>query len=535
MSAGQTRRRLLLRLVRALGMAAVVPPAIVPALPTAARDLAPTRQACACGGSTAARTNTNAGQTLARAPLTVAPERVTRGQPAPRAFENRTGWAYSPRWRKPRADVVADMRRMRDLGCNTVYIGHNSAGNTDPDAYEPGLAPANWYAIAAATPNADNARTVVGAITTAVDAAREAGLDVVLGIGYQIMMGDEWNANHPGDLRLNRNGELLKHWGSVFTASPYAPAYQRDIREYYAWVNQTFVLPNPHVVALNLADEPMGSDFSVHAMAAFQARYGLPFERAASTQRGEFLSGVIADYAAWSATYWELLNPQVRTMMTFHVQRDVPFLPDIERIFAQTPPSFIFSEDTHLDDGLIDRTITPQNVRLLYGMCRTFGWLSQVYNKPLMLWTGANAWGLKQGGGMPEARQNIEIVHDATRQAGGRLGMLMAWGWNIQFQGVYDDEGNFAADKEGMISGVSQLLAARRERLSTPTGGRPDRVYHVPAATLLPAIGEQRADHLAEGIVELSRIPFETENAVYLTDGRALDEARRLGIPITPL
>ena len=38
---------------------------------------------------------------------------------------------------------------MRDLGCNTIYVGHNSAGNTDPNAYEPGLAPANWYAIAA--------------------------------------------------------------------------------------------------------------------------------------------------------------------------------------------------------------------------------------------------------------------------------------------------------------------------------------------------------------------------------------------------
>ena len=51
-------------------------------------------------------------------------------------------------------------------------------------------------------------------------------------------------------------------------------------------------------------------------------------------------------------------------------------------------------------------------------MCRTFGWLSQVYTKPLMLWTGANAWSLKKAGGMPEARLNIEIVHDATKQTG---------------------------------------------------------------------------------------------------------------------
>jgi hypothetical protein len=221
--------------------------------------------------------------------------------------------------------------------------------------------------------------------------------------------------------------------------------------------------------------------------------------------------------------------------MTYHVQRDAPFLPDVERLFALTPPTCVFSADTHLDDGLVDRAITPENVRLLYGMCRTFGWLSQVYGKPLMLWTSANAWGLKRNGGLAEARQNVEIVHDATRQAGGQIGMLMAWGWNIQFQGVYDDEGNFAADKESMIAGVSQLLAARRERLSAPSTGRPDRVYHVPRESLLATIGEKRFDHLAEGLVDLSRIDFATENAVYLTDGRALDEARQLGIPITTL
>jgi hypothetical protein len=348
-------------------------------------------------------------------------------------------------------------------------------------------------------------------------------------------MGEEWNDAHQDDLRRDRNGDLLIHWESVYTASPYSEVYRRDIREYYAWVNETFVLPYPHVVALNLADEPMGTDFSVHALSAFRARYGIPFEQASDTQRGEFLGGVIADYAAWSANHWEWLNYNVRTMMTFHVQRDQPFLPDIERIFTQTPPTFIFSEDTHLDDGLIDRKITPENTRLLYGMCRTFGWLSQVYNKPLMLWTGANAWSLKQAGGMPEARLNIEIVHDATRQTGGRIGMLMAWGWNIRYQGVYDDDGNFAADKETMITGVSALLAERRERLSVPSASRPDRVYHLPAAKLQPAIGERRIDHLLDGIADLKAIDFATENAVYLTDGRALEEARRLGIPITTL
>ena len=277
-----TRRRLLTRLAATLGAAVALPPALTPVLPTEARELLPARSACACGGGRVQQ---------ARA------AQAGRAQQAARAFENRVGWAYSPRWRKPRAEVVADLRRMRDLGCNTIYIGHNSAGDANPDAFEPGLAPATWYAIAAATPSADNARIVVATITTCLDAAREVGLDVLLGIGYQIMMGDEWNAAHPDDLRRNREGVLLMHWGSVYTASPYSEVYRRDIREYYGWVNQTFVQPNPHVVALNLADEPMGSDFSSHAMAAFQARYGVPFQAATNVQRGEFLTGVIPDYA----------------------------------------------------------------------------------------------------------------------------------------------------------------------------------------------------------------------------------------------
>ena len=476
--------------------------------------------ACACGRVT----STALAEPDPRAP-----------RPAARAFENRIGWAYNARWRKPRAEVVADLRRMRDLGCNTVYIGHNSAGNTDPDAYEPGLVPAAWYAIAAGTPEADNARTIFQAVATTIDAAREVGLDVVLAIGYQIAMGDEWNAANPSELRLNRAGERLIHWSSVHTASPYSEVYRHDIAEYYAWVDAQLVRPNPHVVALNLADEPMGADFSPHAMAAFEARYGTPFGRATDLERGEFLAGVVADYAAWSAETWKVLNSDVRTMMTFHIQRDAPFLPDVERIFRLAPDTFIVSADTHLDDGLIERTITPEVIRLLYGMVRTLGVLSRVHKKPLMLWTSANAWGLKRATRLQDALLNLDIVHDTARQVGGQLGMLMAWGWNIHLQGVYDDAGNFLGDKEAMIAGVSQALADRREQLSRVTDGRPSRVVHVPSVPLFATIGARRFDHLAEGVVDLGGIDFANENVAYLTDGPALDEARRLGIPIRTL
>jgi hypothetical protein len=52
---------------------------------------------------------------------------------------------------------------------------------------------------------------------------------------------------------------------------------------------------------------------------------------------------------------------------------------------------------------------------------------------------------------------------------------------------------------------------------------------------LYAAIGANRFDHLAEGIVDLKPIDFGSENVVYLRDGDALKEAQRQGIPITPL
>src|SRR4051794_32621114 len=84
-----TRRRLLTRLAAALGAAVALPPALAPVVPTEARELLPARSACACGG----------GRVLARAPQTDSAVRTGRAQ-AVRVFENRVGWAYSPRWRK---------------------------------------------------------------------------------------------------------------------------------------------------------------------------------------------------------------------------------------------------------------------------------------------------------------------------------------------------------------------------------------------------------------------------------------------------
>src|SRR4051812_7022476 len=108
-----SRRGLLVRLVAALGTAAAVSPVLGAPLPAAARVLGPARSVCACGGPLVASGRSQ----------TTNPERAAPAPQAARSFENRVGWAYSPRWRKSRDEMVADLRRMRDLGCTTVYVG----------------------------------------------------------------------------------------------------------------------------------------------------------------------------------------------------------------------------------------------------------------------------------------------------------------------------------------------------------------------------------------------------------------------------
>src|SRR5690606_1698501 len=101
------------------------------------------------------------------------------------------------------------------------------------------------------------------------------------------------------------------------------------------------------ITMLSLADEPMGGDYSEPAQMEFEARYGIAMQDLSAAERwkiGEFQSGVIADYASWSADEWHRINPDILTTMSFHggeTARRVWGLPDIERLFADTPDNFI--------------------------------------------------------------------------------------------------------------------------------------------------------------------------------------------------
>lgn len=459
-------------------------------------------------------------------------QQVNKGENM-RNFENKVGWAYTAVPGVSRDQMVKDMTKMKNLGANIVYIGHANQGEVDLNGPEPGLSPAVYFALRDNTDKATGASLIYQAIIDSLEASKDVGINIVLPIGYQIQMGAEWNAKNPDSLRLDSNGNNLDFWGSAPTASPYSPIYQRDIKEYYQWVNQKIISKYPHIIAINLGDEPMGSDFSHWAKEEFARRYdGVNFDSAPPEARGQFLSEVIADHAALSANMWKEINPTVWTMMTFHIQRERPWLPNMEALFSKTPATFVVSADTHLHDALPNLPLTESDSEHLYGMVRTLSYLSKVYNKKLMLWTSANAWGLTNQGGIKEAEKNLSIIDKAVGQGGGKVTMLMIWGWNIKDQGIYRCEGQCAFDPEEMVNSISSKLTLINNSLSTQTGNTPDKVIYLPSSILNKKIGEENVDHIASVYVDLLQFNLSGENIIYLTDGFALNQAKNSGATI---
>lgn len=463
---------------------------------------------------------------LSRAPLLGAENETEVQAEKMRPFQNEVGWAYTAIPGNSRESMIADMTRMKDLGANVVYIGHANPGEVDPNGPEPGLCPAVYFALRDRSAKAPGATSIYQAIIDSLEASKEIGLNVVLPIGYQIQMGADWNARNPDSLRLDNNGNNLDFWGSGPTASPYSPVYQRDIKEYYQWVNREIISKYPHVVAINLGDEPMGSDFSHWANEEFARRYNTNFDNAPQEQRGQFLSEVIADHAALSANMWKEINPAVWTMMTFHIQRERPWLPNMEALFSKTPDNFVFSSDTHLHDNLPTTELTYQEQVDLYGMVRTESFLSKVYNRPMMLWSSANAWGLSDQGGIVEANRNFNIVHDIAKQAGGELAMIMEWGWNIKGQGVYGYEGAKMFDPDEMVVAMSSKMRSVRDDLSASMNGQTPKVLYLPSGELYRRLGQDNVSYIAPEYVDLSRYDFAGQNFIYLTDGQALEQAK---------
>ncbi|MFN2183727.1 MAG: hypothetical protein ACK2UU_07040, partial [Anaerolineae bacterium] len=186
-----------------------------------------------------------------------------RAAPAPDRY---AGWAVEAYPEDSARQMEATVRRLVDNGANVVWIGHNNPGVVDPDKVEPGLSYAVYEAFTdPADPRHGAAAAVVEAQHRMLLACRKAGVKAVLPVGYQIQMGRVWNENHPADLRLDAAGQPLDIYGGGVSATFYAPNYRRDIEAYYRWVEAEFVQPYAdRLLMLNLADEPIGGDYSAH-------------------------------------------------------------------------------------------------------------------------------------------------------------------------------------------------------------------------------------------------------------------------------
>ncbi len=394
----------------------------------------------------------------------------------------KTGWAYEAYPEASFEKMRDDFAMMRANGANAVWIGHNNPGEVDAQKVEPGMS----YGVYAALQNENDAlyndaRAMADAITRALDAARETETQVILPIGYQIQMGDVWNKNYPNDLRLSFDGSRLNLYDSGYTASPYSPQYRADIARYYAWVQREYVEPYRDVIImLSLADEPMGGDFSAHAKNEFARRYGKTMDALSQAEMwmlGEFQSGVIADYAAWSANEWRRLNPQLLTTMSFHggdTARRVWGLPDVEKLFSQTPENFVVTFDAYLHDDLATKPATPDERAQLKLFLTTIGRYSRIYKKPLALWGGVNAWGLAQESpsplALPDAVTNLLLLYDLPGRAGGEVWGIFAWNYNVKQQGLENYARPTTYDVHTMQIAVERAfpMLRAREKISPP-------------------------------------------------------------------
>lgn len=421
-----------------------------------------------------------------------------------------TGWAVEAYPEMPAAEMEALVRRLVAYGANVVWIGHNNPGEVDPAKVEPGLSYAVYEALLdPGDPRHEGAAVMLAAQRRLLDACRAVGVKAVLPIGYQIQMGARWNEEHPGDVRRDAAGEPLDIYGGGVSASFYAPTYRRDIEAYYRWLDAELVRPYAGtILMLNLSDEPLGGDYSAHAEAEFQARTGLRFADVGDDLErlrflGAFQSGMVADYAAWSAALWHQIHPGLPVTMSFDgaQARRTYTLPDVEALFRDTPENFVVTFDAYPRDGPPDVALSDADLVGLYLLARTVGLYSARYDRPVWLWAAANSWGLSQAsrdpGSVSDAVTNGLALALLVRQGGGDLQGIAYWNYNVKEQGLYNDGHRTAYDVETMFGRVTAAFPNLRGAMAAPAS-RPEVLILAPPSRAHEAIGAGRAAVLLE-------------------------------------
>ncbi|GAC1428846.1 MAG: hypothetical protein NVSMB65_02180 [Chloroflexota bacterium] len=454
------------------------------------------------------------------------------------------GWAMTAYPEMTQEVMDALVARQAAAGANLVWIGHNNPGEVGVHKREPGLSYAVYAAARDATsPVRGEALAMVHAEERLLLACRRAGVKAVLPVGYQIQMGRAWNAAHPDDVRRDAAGQPLNLFGGGVSASYYAPAYRRDIRAYYAWVNRTFVKPYSATIAmLNLADEPSGGDYSRWADRAFRLthRYGLQEAGAdAARQRevGAFESAYIAEYARWSAAEWVGINPAVNTTMSFDggQSRYAYQAPAVERLFRDPPATFAVTFDAYPRDGLFDTPLREGDLIALDVFARALGAYSARYHRPLYLWSAANSWGLNEASSDPgtiaDAVANGLALAMWVASTGGDLRGIAAWTYNVKAQGLYNDTHTTTYTPDAMFHAVSASFPTLRGLMRGPRG-TPDTLLlaaSAPANQLMGALRVARGldPYGWADLAALARNDVAT-GVVGSLAGAVLDETKRI-------
>ncbi|MBP9708305.1 MAG: hypothetical protein KBD78_11725 [Oligoflexales bacterium] len=418
-------------------------------------------------------------------------------------------WAYTVEPDVDEQKLRQDMIKMRDNGANAVYIAHANQGFiADGYPHEVGMTFSVWHAARSAEKNLfskeaqERGESIIERMHWALKIARDLDLKVVFAIGYQIQMSEPWNNKYPNALRRSHDGSLLKIWGSGETASFYHDQFQKDIRTYYNWINDEYVSKYNNIVGLNLADEPQGADFSEAAENEFKKRTSLnllpPRESALSAEylkiRGKFLAEQIADYAGITASMWQKINSSVWTMMTFHIQREMFWFPSIEALFAKTPANFIVSADTHYHDSLPTQRI--KDLGYLYNLVRNMAIHSNIYRKPIVLWSSANGWGLTPNGYPDWAKENIQIVTNGIKEMGALSSGHLIWGFNIKGQGVFGYDNSVIFNPDDIFKAVIDEFSLIRDSFSSKEDVKIQELFLINQDALLTKIGKGKYSHL---------------------------------------
>ena len=414
------------------------------------------------------------------------------------------GWAAEAYPDQSALRMQAMVKRIAGAGANVLWIGHNNPGEVALDKVEPGLSYAVFEAyLEEADPRHGAAVAVVQAQHRMLTACRAAGIRAVLPVGYQIQMGQTWNDSHPDALRRDAAGEMLNIYGGGVSASFYAPSYREAIEVYYRWVESEFVAPYADVlIMLNLADEPIGGDYSMYAEAEFWAQVGFGFaEVGVSPERqrllGAFQSRYVVEYAAFSAELWREIHPGLPVTISFDggQARKAFALPDLEALFRDTPSNLVITFDAYPHDGLPDEPASEADLTGLFLLARSVGAYSARYGRPVWLWAAANSWGLSQPspdpGSISDAVANGISLALMLRQAGGDLRGIVYWNYNVRQQGLYDNANPTAYEANEMFSRVSESLPTLRRLMEVPPG-RPDVVLLAPDGWTHRQIGASR-------------------------------------------